>query len=105
MKSMVFAKALRPRVMSGEITSSVRIWQRPHVKVGGAYSLGMGKIVIESIEEIGMEEITAEMARDSGFSSVEDLLATAKHGPGERVFLIHFRFQEHEERREKQARM
>ena len=91
---MVFTKALRPRVESGEITSTVRIWQRPNVKVGGVYPLGMGTIVIESIEEIGMEEITSEMAQDSGFASIEDLLATAKHGPGERVFLIHFRFQE-----------
>ena len=89
---IVFAKALRSRVQNGEITSTVRIWQRPHVKVGGAYSLGLGSIVIESIEEIGMEEITTEMATDSGFASIEDLLATAKHGPGERVFMIHFRF-------------
>ena len=91
---MVFAKSLCPRVISGEITSTVRIWQRAHVKVGGSYALGMGVVVIESIEEIGLEEITAEMAQDSGFSSVEDLLATAKHGPGERVFLVHFRFQD-----------
>ena len=87
---MVFAKELRSRVLSGEITSTVRIWQRPHVKVGGVYSVGLGFIVVESIEEISVEEITKEMAIGSGFSSVEDLLATAKHGPGERVFWIRF---------------
>ena len=91
---MVFAKALRSRVQSGEITSTVRIWQRLHVKVGGAYSFESGKIVVESIEEIGLEEITTEMAVNSGFASVEDLLKTAKHGPGERVYWIHFRFEE-----------
>ena len=87
---MVFAKALRPRVLSGEITSTVRIWQRPHVKVGGVYSVGFGSIVVESMEEISVEEITVEMAIETGFESVEDLLATAKHGRGERVFLIRF---------------
>ena len=32
---MVFAKRLREGVRRGEITCSVRIWTRPHVKVGG----------------------------------------------------------------------
>ena len=91
---MVFAKALRSRVQSGEITSTVRIWQRLHVKVGGAYSLENGKVVVESIEEIGLEEITTEMAVNSGFASVDDLLKTAKHGPGERVYLSEFRYED-----------
>ena len=91
---MVFAKSLCPRVISGEITSTVRIWQRAHVKVGGSYALGMGVVVIESIEEIGLEEITTEMAVKSGFSSVVDLLKTAKHGPGERVYIIYFRYED-----------
>lgn len=64
----------------------------PRVKVGGRYSLFPGWIEVESLEEIGLEEITEEMAVDSGFASVEDLLATAKHGRGERVFLVRFRF-------------
>jgi len=34
---VTFTKRLRPGVRSGEITCSVRIWQRPHVKVGGRY--------------------------------------------------------------------
>jgi len=91
---MVFAKPLRDRVRSGEITSSVRIWQRPHVKVGGLYALFPGFIVVESIEEIGMEEISEDLARESGFESVPDLLATAKHGYGERVFVVRFRYEE-----------
>lgn len=83
---MVFAKALRPRVESGEITSTVRIWQRLPVKVAGAYSFENGIIMVESIEEIALDEITTEMALHSGFSSVENLLATAKHCEGKRVF-------------------
>ena len=38
---MVFSKDLRERVRRGRITCSVRIWTRPHVKVGGRYQLGM----------------------------------------------------------------
>ena len=91
---MIFAKRLRDRVMLGEITCSVRIWQRPHVKVGGRYRLGPGEIHVTSVREIEWERITPELARRSGFDGVEDLLSVAKHGPGDNVYLVEFEFQE-----------
>lgn len=87
---MVFAKQLRDRIISGEITCSVRIWQSPRVKVGGDYRLGEGAIHVTALREIGLEDITPDLARRSGFAGVVDLLKTAKHGPGERVFLVEF---------------
>src|SRR5436309_2157764 len=80
---MVFTKRLRDRVRSGEITCSVRIWQRPHVKVGGRYPMDEGEIEIDSIEPIGFSDITPALARASGFLGVLDLLKVAKHGKGE----------------------
>ena len=88
----MFAKRLREPVMRGEITCSVRIWQKPHVKVGGRYALGAGAIEVTSIREIGLEGITPELARRSGFQGVVDLLKIAKHGPGERVYLVEFEY-------------
>jgi len=87
---MMFAKRLREPVMRGEVTCSVRIWQRPKVKVGGRYALGAGHIEVTAIREITLAHITPELARDSGFAGVVDLLKVAKHGPGERVFLVEF---------------
>jgi hypothetical protein len=87
---MVFAKQLRERVMRGEITSSVRIWQSARVKVGGTYALGPGHIRVTAIREIGMDGITPALARASGFAGVVDLLKTAKHGRGEKVYLVEF---------------
>jgi hypothetical protein len=89
---MVFAKALREGVRRGRIRCSVRIWQRPHVKAGGRYPMDEGHIVVDSIEEIGRRQITEALARESGFANVKDLLALAKHGSGERVFLIRFHY-------------
>lgn len=91
---MMFAKRLREPVMRGEITCSVRIWQRPHVKVGGRYPLGPGAIEVTAIHEIGLQDITPELARRSGFAGVVDLLKVAKHGRGERVFLVEFEYRE-----------
>ena len=90
---MVFAKQLRERVRNGEITCSVRIWQRPHVKAGGTYALSPGHIRVTSVTEIGMQDITPALARSSGFAGVVDLLKTAKHGPGERVYLVEFNYE------------
>ncbi len=89
---MMFTKRLREPVMNGEITCSVRIWQRPHVKVGGRYPLGAGAIEVTGVREIGLADVTPELARRSGFQGVVDLLKVAKHGPGERVYLVEFEY-------------
>jgi hypothetical protein len=39
-----------------------------------------------------LDDITPALARRSGFASVVDLLKTAKHGAGERVFVIDFHY-------------
>lgn len=89
---MTFTKRLREGVRRGEITCSVRIWQRPHVKVGGRYRMDEGAIEVDSIVPIGFPDITPQLARESGFLGVVDLLKVAKHGPGENVYLIRFHY-------------
>ena len=89
---MIFAKQLREGVRRGEITCSVRIWQSPRVKVGRIYPMEEGHILVESIERIAIEDITGDLARRSGFKGVVDLLKTAKHGSGTKVYLIEFHY-------------
>jgi hypothetical protein len=89
---MVFTKRLRDRVRSGRIRCSVRIWTTPHVKVGGRYPMDDGHIVVDSIAPIRLKDITHDLARESGFDSVKDLLAIAKHGRGKNVYLIRFHY-------------
>jgi hypothetical protein len=89
---MVFSKRLREGVIRGEITRSIRIWTSPHVKEGNRYRMGEGEIEIESITPIGYPDITPELARESGFPGVLDLLKVAKHGKGEKVYLIRFHY-------------
>jgi hypothetical protein len=89
---MVFTKRLRERVRRGLIRCSVRFWTHPHVKVGGTYPMEDGFIVVESVEPIKTRDITSRLARESGFDSVEDLLAIARHGKSEQPYLVRFRF-------------
>lgn len=89
---MIFTKRLRAGVRSGAITCSVRIWTRPHVKVGGRYPMEEGAIVVDSIEPIGLPDITPQLARASGFLGVLDLLKVAQHGRGQNIYLIRFHY-------------
>lgn len=89
---MQFAKGLREGVRSGAITCSVRVWQNARVKVGGSYRLGEGRVVVDSVREIVAAEVTEGLARESGFASVADLMATARHGSGDTVYLVRFHY-------------
>ena len=89
---MQFAKRLRQGIRDGEITCTIRIWQSPRVKAGGIYPMEGGYILVESIQPIALEDISGDLARRSGFLGVVDLLKTAKHGSGEKVYLIEFEY-------------
>ena len=65
---MQFLRSLRDGIRNGHITSTVRLWQRPHVRVGGRYSLALGKIEVTKMFEVSLA------------------------GPGRRVFVIEFRY-------------
>ena len=70
----------------------MRIWTHPHVKVGGRYPMDDGHIVVDSITPMTVADITTDLARESGFDSVDDLLHVARHGRGKNVYLIRFHY-------------
>jgi len=51
-----------------------------------------GEIEVDSILPITLRDVTPELARDSGFKGVVDLLKIAKHGSGENVYLVRFHY-------------
>ncbi|HVZ19623.1 MAG TPA: hypothetical protein VG871_01100 [Vicinamibacterales bacterium] len=89
---MVFTKRLREGIRRGRIRCTIRIWQRLKVKVGGRYAMDEGHVVVDSITPIEIDDITDDLARESGFAGVADLLKTAKHGSGDNVYLIRFHY-------------
>ena len=89
---MTFTKRLREGVRSGEITCSIRIWMSPRVTMGRRYKMEEGEIEVDSIEPIGLPDITHQLARASGFLGVLDLLKVAKHGKGNNIYLVRFHY-------------
>jgi hypothetical protein len=57
--------------------------------------MGDGEIDIESITPIAFPDITQELARESGFLGILDLLKVAKHGKGNNIYLIRFHYIPH----------
>ncbi len=79
---MEFSRELLGDVLAGDITLSVRLWQRPRVKEGGRYRVGLGEIEIDTIELVPFAAITAEDVRRAGEPDRETLRRRAAHaGP------------------------
>src|SRR5215831_1374374 len=89
---MQFTKRLRKGVQYGRIKCSIRIWKHPQVKAGGRYPMEDGHVVVDSIEQITLADVTDDLARESGFDNVDDLLKIAKHGTGDNVYLVRFHY-------------
>jgi hypothetical protein len=87
-----FTQRLRAPIIAGEVTCSVRIWHGPRVKVGGRYALGTGEIEVTRLRQIDLSDVTPDLARQSGFASVVDLLKVAKHGSGRNIYLVEFEY-------------
>jgi hypothetical protein len=51
-----------------------------------------GHIVVDSIAPIAVTDVTDDLARESGFESVDDLLRIARHGSGDQSYLIRFHY-------------
>jgi hypothetical protein len=77
-----FSRELRSDVLAGEITLTVRLWQRPQVKPGGRYRVGLGEIEVDAIELIPFAAITAADLRRAGETDRETLRRRTAHaGP------------------------
>jgi hypothetical protein len=77
-----FSPELREAVASGEITVSIRLWQRPQVKAGGRYTTRSAQIEVDSVELMPFAAVTADDVRRSGEPDRETLRRRAAHaGP------------------------
>jgi hypothetical protein len=77
-----FSPELRDDVASGDITLTVRLWQRPKVRVGGRYATGPATVEVDAVELVPFSTITRADVRRAGERDRETLRARAAHaGP------------------------
>jgi len=77
-----FSPELREGVANGHITVSIRLWQRPKVKLGGRYASDGFEVEVDSLELLPFSGVTADDVTLSGESDREALRQRAAHaGP------------------------
>ena len=79
---MDFSPDLRPQVIAGDVTVSVRLWQRPRVRAGGRYRVGPATIEVDLIELVPFSSISSEDVQRAGELGLDTLRQRAAHaGP------------------------
>ena len=87
---MRFSPELREGVASGDITVSIRLWQRPQVRVGRRYESDGFEIEIDSVEVLPFSAVTADDVSRSGERDRELLRKRAAHaGPVDEHTLVY----------------
>ena len=74
---MMFSPDLREAVAAGDITVSIRLWQRAKVRPGGRYASHGFDIEVDSVEVLPFSAVTAEDVVRSGEPDRETLRARA----------------------------
>lgn len=79
---MQFSRELREGVAAGVITVTVRLWNRPQVRVGGRYPVAGTTIEVTSMELVPFSEISDADLRRTGEADREALRRRTAHaGP------------------------
>ncbi|MDN5790238.1 MAG: ASCH domain-containing protein [Micrococcales bacterium] len=87
---MMFSRDLRDPVARGEVTVSIRLWNRPQVKVGGRYKTAGVVIEIDSLEVLPFSAVTDDDLAASGEADRDALRDRAAHsGPIDEDTLVH----------------
>jgi len=87
---MEFSRELRNDVLAGDITVSIRLWKRPHVKPGGRYRVGFGEIEVDAVDLVPFAAVTAADVRRAGEIDRESLRRRAAHaGPIDEDTLVY----------------
>jgi hypothetical protein len=79
---VIFSPELRAGVAAGDVTVSIRLWQRPKVRVGKRYESDEFVIEVDSMELLPFSAVTADDVARSGERDLEALRRRAAHaGP------------------------
>jgi hypothetical protein len=85
-----FSPELRDGVAAGDITVSIRLWQRPQVKEGGRYSSDGCTLEVDSVEVLPFSAVGPDDLTRSGERDRESLRRRAAHaGPVDDETLVY----------------
>jgi hypothetical protein len=72
---LLFQKRFHAGIVDGAVRLTFRLWEKPHVKVGGRYRVHpIGVVEVNSVDRVTVGDITERDARAGGFESRAALL-------------------------------
>lgn len=72
---LLFKKRFHAGLVDGSVTRTFRLWEKPHVKVGGRYRVHpIGVVEVEAVSRVALGTLTDADARHGGFESKAELL-------------------------------
>ncbi len=72
---LLFKKRFHAGLVDGSVTRTFRLWEKPHVKVGGRYRVHpIGVVEVEAVARVALGTLTDADARRGGFESKAELL-------------------------------
>ena len=86
---MLFQQRFLQGIAEGRIRSAYRRWKRPTVRAGGTLRTAVGVLAIESVEPCEESGVSEADARQAGYVSREELLASLS--PDGTLYRIAFR--------------
>lgn len=73
---LLFQKRFHAGIVDGAVRLTFRLWEKPHVKVGGRYRVHpIGVVEVHGVEAVTVGALTERDARAGGFQSLAELLA------------------------------
>ena len=88
---MRFEQRLRDGIHSGAIDVAFRRWKRSQVVPGRRYRTGIDMVEVESVDVVEPSSVDAAQAREAGYASVGELLASLRGDPALPVYRIRLR--------------
>lgn len=76
---LLFQKRFHAGIVDGAVRLTFRLWDKPHVKVGGRYRVHpIGVVEVDAVEQVKLKDVTEADARAGGFASRAELVEYMK---------------------------
>jgi hypothetical protein len=80
-----------PAIADGSVSVLFRRWRRPQVVAGRVYRTAAGRLLVERVDVVSGDRITAADARRSGFRTPDEVRAVLRGDPSWPVYRLHVR--------------
>jgi len=88
---VLIERRLHAGIRAGTITVLFRRWRRRQVTAGNVYRTAVGRVIVESVNEVSPDRIRPADARAAGYRTVAEAMADLRGDESDPVYLLRLR--------------